>query len=182
MQTTINCGGKEVPHNTVPWRVATNRHTNCDGTAWGWIEGAPGHVCWTNETKKFDREKAGAVVAEHNRWLEEQKPIALRIIEATNVASKARQKAEAARKEADDCEAALDAALVEVARLEAKRDEASNVEIERTARLFAQVRSNVVLERTSPSRSPTNEILARYARKQRSKTNTEKGEVVADCN
>ncbi len=127
MQTTINCGGKEVPHNTVPWRVATNRYTNCDGTAWGWIEGAPGNVCWTNETKKFDREKARAVVAEHNRWLEEQKPITLRIVEATERANAARRKAEAARQEADKCDAALDAALGEVERLESLRDEASNL-------------------------------------------------------
>ena len=120
-ESTINCGGEEVPHNTVPWRVATNRHPNTDGTSWGWIEGAPGHVCWSNSGRSFNRENAGKVVAEHNRWLEEQKPIALRIIEVTNVASKARQKAEAARKEADFWEDALHEALGEVARLEAKR-------------------------------------------------------------
>lgn len=130
-QETINCEGKEVQHNTVPWRVATNRHPNTDGTSWGWIEGAPGNVCWSNSNGAFNREKAGKVVAEHNRWLEEQKPIALRIIEAETVACKARQKAEAARKEADACDAALDAASVEVARLEAKRDEASNAEVRR---------------------------------------------------
>jgi len=125
-QATINCKGKEVPHNTVPWRVATNRHTNTDGSSWGWIDGAPVSVCWSNSDKSFNREKAGAVVAEHNRWLEEQKPIALRIIEATERANAARRKAEAARQEADKCEASLDAALIEVTRLEAQRDEASN--------------------------------------------------------
>lgn len=134
-QVTINCGGKEVPHNTVPWRVATNRHPNTDGTAWGWIDGAPGHVCWTNESTKFNREKAGAVVAEHNRWLEEQKPITLRIVEATERADAARRKAEAARQEADRCDAALDAALGEVARLEALLDEASNAELTGDCRL-----------------------------------------------
>ena len=25
-------------HNSKPWRVATNRHTNTDGTSWGWID------------------------------------------------------------------------------------------------------------------------------------------------
>jgi hypothetical protein len=125
-QETINCEGNEVPHNTVPWRVATNRHPNTDGTSWGWIEGAPGNVCWSNSSSAFNREKAVKAVAEHNHWLEEQKPIALRIIESTITATKARQKAEVARKEADACEAALDAALGEVARLEAKQDEASN--------------------------------------------------------
>lgn len=124
-QATINCEGKEVPHNTMPWRVATNRHPNTDGTSWGWIEGAPGNVCWSNSTSKFNREKAGEAVAAHNRWLEEQKPIALRIIEAKNIANAAYQKFEAARKEANACETALDAALEEVSRLVFERDEAS---------------------------------------------------------
>ena len=125
-QATINCGGKDVPHNTVTWRVATNRHTNTDGTSWGWIEGAPGNVCWSNSTGAFNREKAGVVVAEHNRWLEEQKPITLRIIEANRRANTASQRAKAARKEADDSEAALTAALDEVFRLESLREKASN--------------------------------------------------------
>lgn len=124
-QETINCGGKEVPHNTVPWRVATNRHPNTDGTSWGWIDGAPGNVCWSNDTSKFNREKAGKAVAAHNRWLEEQKPIALRIIEAKNLVGSAQRKLEAARKEANACEAVLDAALAEVARLASKRDKDS---------------------------------------------------------
>ena len=69
-QSTINCGGKEVPHNTAPWRVATNRHTNTDGTSWGWIDGAPGNVCWSNERgSNMNREQAGRIVAEHNDWL-----------------------------------------------------------------------------------------------------------------
>lgn len=128
-QETINCEGKEVPHNTVPWRVATNRHPNTDGTSWGWIEGAPGNVCWSNSGSSFNREKAGKAVAEHNRWLEEQKPIALRITEANSRANAASQKAKAARKEADDCEAALAAALDELARLNRCLDEASNAKL-----------------------------------------------------
>ena len=132
-QATMNCGGKQVPHNTASWRVATNRHTNTDGTAWGWIEGAPGNVCWSNESSKFNREKAGIAVAEHNRWLEEQKPIELRIIEATERADAARRKADAARQEADKCAAALDVALGEVMQLEAKREETSNAALTRGA-------------------------------------------------
>ncbi len=127
-QATINCGGKEVPHNTMPWRVATNRHTNTDGTAWGWIEGTPSNVCWSNESSKFNREKAGIAVAEHNRWLEEQKPIELRIIEATERVDTARRKAYAARQDADKCNAALDIALGELIRLEAKREDTSNAQ------------------------------------------------------
>lgn len=119
---SIKCGKRDIPHNTAPWRVAKNRHPNTDGTEWGWIEGAPEGVFWS-DNGAFTSEKAGRVVAEHNRWLEAQKPIALRIIEATAVAAKARQKSERARKEADACEAALDAALAELTRLEALRDE-----------------------------------------------------------
>jgi len=119
---TINCGGKEVPHNTVPWRIATNRHTNFDGSSWGWIDGAPGHICWSND-KSFNRAKAGAVVAAHNQWLEEQRPIALRIVDATEAANKARERSEAARIEYDKRAIDLDNALAEVARLESLRDE-----------------------------------------------------------
>lgn len=125
-QATINCEGREVPHNTVPWRIATNRHPNTDGTSWGWIDGAPGNVCWSNSSSAFNREKAGKVVVEHNRWLEEQKPIELRIIEATERVDAARRKADAARQEADKFAAALDVALGEVMQLEARREEASN--------------------------------------------------------
>ena len=60
------------------------------------------------------------------RWLEEQKPIELRIIEAAERADAARRKADAARQEADKCAAALDVALGEVMRLEARREETSN--------------------------------------------------------
>lgn len=71
----------KVPHNSVPWGVKTNRHTTTDGRSWGWIEGAPGNVCWTNGTA-FDRDAASLVCRHHNEWLKEQTPIALRLIEA----------------------------------------------------------------------------------------------------
>ena len=37
-------------------RVATNRHPNCDGTAWGWIEGTSGGY-WS-DNKKFNHDEA----------------------------------------------------------------------------------------------------------------------------
>lgn len=48
-------------------------------------------------------------------------------------ANAARRKAETARQEADKCEAALDAALGEVTRLESLLDEASNAQIQAPA-------------------------------------------------
>lgn len=49
------------------WEVKTNAHRNCNGTAWGWIEGAPGNVCWSDEFGSgMSRADAERVVAEHN--------------------------------------------------------------------------------------------------------------------
>lgn len=81
MADTIKCGGKDVLHNTLVWETCRNRHTNTNGTDWGWIEGTPVSVCWSNDSA-FDRKAAGLVCKEHNDWLEQQKPIALRIVEA----------------------------------------------------------------------------------------------------
>lgn len=68
----VSIGGKKIPHNDAIWEVKKNRHTNTDGTEWGWIEGAPGNVCWSNN-KAFNRQKAGEAVAIHNAWLKENK-------------------------------------------------------------------------------------------------------------
>lgn len=119
---TIRCGGQDVPHNTQRWEVKTNRHPTTNGRSWGWIEGAPGNVCWSNDSSSFDYPKACEVTYLHNQWLEEQKPISLRLIEANKRATAARKLAESARKEADKRNADLDAALAEVARLEALQE------------------------------------------------------------
>ena len=29
------------------WEVKKNAHPNCNMSPWGWIEGAPGHICWS---------------------------------------------------------------------------------------------------------------------------------------
>lgn len=80
---TIRCGNKDVPHNTQKWRSCTNRHTSTSGNSWGWIEGAPGNICWSNDgDSDFTSRDASDVVAAHNQWLEEQRPLALRIVEA----------------------------------------------------------------------------------------------------
>lgn len=45
-----------------PWRMATNRHPNCDGSQWGWIDGVVGHWTWTDE-KPFSRAQAEFIAA-----------------------------------------------------------------------------------------------------------------------
>ena len=72
---------KPIEHNSAVWEVRTNRHPNTDGSSWGWIDGAPGNVCWSNN-EPFNRSRAGEVVAEHNAWLERQRPVDLRIVDA----------------------------------------------------------------------------------------------------
>lgn len=70
-------------HNLQPWRVATNRHPNTDGTSWGWIDGSHPVVYWSNEDRsKLKRAEAGKMVAEHNAWLEKQTPVELRLQKA----------------------------------------------------------------------------------------------------
>jgi hypothetical protein len=46
--------------------VETNRHPNCDGSSWGWIEGCSKNICWSNN-KKFNKEKAIQLVKRYNR-------------------------------------------------------------------------------------------------------------------
>ena len=70
-------------HNSQPWRVATNRHPNTDGTSWGWIDGSQPVVYWSNEDgSRLKRAEAGKMVAVHNAWLEGQTPVALRLQQA----------------------------------------------------------------------------------------------------
>lgn len=88
---TIKCGSIDVPHNTKRWEVMTNRHTSTRGFPWGWIDGPDHNVCWSNDPgKTFTSKDAARVVDEHNAWLKEQTPIALRIIEQRKNAARLR--------------------------------------------------------------------------------------------
>lgn len=73
--------GKTFTHNSKKWGCCTNRHTTTSGNCWGWIEGAPGNVCWSNDSKSFDQYAAIDVCSFHNKWLEEQSPIEIRVME-----------------------------------------------------------------------------------------------------
>ena len=79
----VKLGDIVVPHNEFVWRSCTNRHTTTYGNSWGWIENAPGNVCWSNDPKeKLDSKQAQSLVSAHNKWLEDIQPIQLKIIKA----------------------------------------------------------------------------------------------------
>ncbi len=84
----VSLRGRYFLHTTKPWRVARNRHRNCNGTDWGWIEGAPGDDTWSDD-KGFNSQAAALVVSMHNNWLEAQKPLSLKLIDANAALSKA---------------------------------------------------------------------------------------------
>ena len=79
----VKVGNFTIPHNEYVWSVCTNRHTTTCGNSWGWIENAPGNVCWSNDPKeKLSSQQAQALVSAHNKWLEDIQPIQLKIIKA----------------------------------------------------------------------------------------------------
>lgn len=79
----VKVGNFTIPHNEYVWSVCTNRHTTTYGNSWGWIENAPGNVCWSNDPgKELKKEHAYALVNAHNKWLEDIQPTQLKIIKA----------------------------------------------------------------------------------------------------
>ncbi len=78
---TVTVAGRTVPHNEYQWGIKTNRHTTTSGYNWGWIDQAPGNICWADD-EHFNRSAASEMVSAHNRWLEDQKPLPIKIIQA----------------------------------------------------------------------------------------------------
>lgn len=79
----VKLGDITIAHNELVWRSCTNRHTTTYGNSWGWIENAPGNVCWSNDPgEKLARVQAQALVSAHNQWLEDIQPIQLKVIKA----------------------------------------------------------------------------------------------------
>lgn len=71
---TFVCSGFELTHNMLPWRVCKSRHPSLQGRDWGWIENAPGNVCWSNDASgRFNKAAACEAVDVHNKWLAQQK-------------------------------------------------------------------------------------------------------------
>jgi hypothetical protein len=116
---SITVAGVTIEHNTQPWRVAKNRHSNIDGTDWGWIEGAPGHVCWS-DNERFNREAAREAVKLHNDWLEDQKPTLVKLIEATERNRKIARRFNEAKAVYEKLQAELEESDREVIRLSLK--------------------------------------------------------------
>jgi len=110
---SVTVKGVTVLHNTAQWHVCTNRHRQTQGGCWGWIEGAPGNVCW-GDGAAFDKDAAYEVVRLHREWLEDQKPVAIKLVEAREAyaaAKKTHDTYEAAyqkaRKVLDECESRI---------------------------------------------------------------------------
>lgn len=118
-EPVIEVAGVTVKHNAQQWRVAKNRHGNTDGSDWGWVEGARGNVCWSNNAT-FNRNAAERMVAIHNQWLEDQKPLSIKLIEARERREGAAGRFDAAKQNyeaARDALAKCDAELVALARV-----------------------------------------------------------------
>lgn len=99
----VAASGRNFRHTTEPWRVCRNKHPNTNGTDWGWIEGPAGDTTWSDD-KAFNREAAARVVSLHNQWLEEQKPVSLKLIEADQKLSAAARRLKDAQEELDAAE------------------------------------------------------------------------------
>ena len=77
-----------IKQNTSNWCVCTNRYTTTRGFYWGWIEGASHNETWSNDPgSDFTSSDASRIVTEHNAWLEEIRPVELKIIEEKNALS-----------------------------------------------------------------------------------------------
>lgn len=61
-----DASGQEIIAIADKLKLKTNRHLNTDGTEWGWIEGCSKNICWSNNTSKFNRDKAAKLVADFN--------------------------------------------------------------------------------------------------------------------
>ena len=59
------CGQEIIPILGKKLSVHRNRHTNCDGTGWGWIEGCTLNICWSNN-KHFDEKRAYELAHRYN--------------------------------------------------------------------------------------------------------------------
>jgi hypothetical protein len=60
-----DCWDQEIVPISKKLSIHRNRHTNCDGTSWGWIEGCDKNICWSNNDD-FNIEKARKFVNEYN--------------------------------------------------------------------------------------------------------------------
>lgn len=107
---SVTMEGVTIRHNTARWEVKTNRHPETDGARWGWIEGAPGNVCWSN-SQRFNSAAAGEAVKLHHEWLEAQKSPDVRYIEAKEREAKAQAEYNEAKRKLETATQKLEACL-----------------------------------------------------------------------
>ena len=85
MDFSFTVDGSDVvfQHNTRKWELRTNRHPETSGESWGWIEGCEPHTCWSNKNRaKLSKAQAGGACIIHNEWIEQQRPLSFRILDA----------------------------------------------------------------------------------------------------
>jgi hypothetical protein len=59
------CGQDIIPIKGKKLSQHTNRHTNTNGSLWGWIDGCTLNICWSNN-KSFNSVAASNIVKEYN--------------------------------------------------------------------------------------------------------------------
>ena len=60
-----DCGNQDIIPVRETLSIQTNRHSNCDGSRWGWIEGCSFNICWS-DNKTFNYKKASEFVHQYN--------------------------------------------------------------------------------------------------------------------
>lgn len=60
-----SCGQNIIPIKGRKLSKHTNRHPNCDGSDWGWIDGCTLNICWS-DNKSFNGKAAARIVSEYN--------------------------------------------------------------------------------------------------------------------
>lgn len=113
---SVTVSGRNIHHNDKKWRLATNRHNNTDGSRWGWIDGAPGNECWS-DNERFNSIAAGEAVEIHNQWLEDQVPVVIRLINACEKQNVIRYEYDRAKASFESAKAKLEQIDLEVIKL-----------------------------------------------------------------
>ena len=60
------CNQEIIPIQGKKLSMHTNRHPNCDGSSWGWIEGCTLNICWSNNHHWFNQKRASELVRHYN--------------------------------------------------------------------------------------------------------------------
>jgi len=60
-----DCSNQIIKPITKRLEIHTNKHPNCDGTSWGWIDGCDKNIVWSNN-KEFNYKKASEFVKGYN--------------------------------------------------------------------------------------------------------------------